>query len=309
MALNRGHTYRERIDERAAGRTLLGHLAVFTHATLAEWRARIEAGLVRLDGATASAEQVLRKGQSLTWARPPWEEPPVPLCMAVLHQDDDLLAVGKPRGLPTMPAGGVFLEHTLLAVVQRRSPEAVPMHRLGRGTSGIVLFARTAIARSAVQAAFRAHEVRKLYRALCQGEPRADAFAITAPIGEVAHRHLGTVRAAAADGKPSISHVRVLERRSTCSLVEVEIETGRPHQIRIHLAHAGHPLLGDPLYEEGGVPRADATSVPADLGYWLHARLLSLRHPRTGEPLTIECAPPPILRPQATAAGRPASIW
>ena len=296
MALNRGYTHRERIDGRSAGLTLLAHLAHHAHASADEWRARIEAGLVRLDDAGCTPDTVLRAGQTLTWARPPWQEPEVPLSYAVLFRDQDLLAVAKPRGLPTMPAGGEFLDHTLLALVRRRDPEASPMHRLGRGTSGIVLFARTALARSAVQAVFRARAIKKVYRALCAASPKADIFITDATIGEVAHEKLGTVRAATPSGQPSRSTVRVLERRDGATLVEVEIETGRPHQIRIHLAHAGHPLVGDPLYGPGGVPREDVVSRPSDLGYWLHAARLALPHPRTGAPLLIECAPPPVLR-------------
>ena len=299
---NRGYTHRERIDGASAGRSLLDHLAQFPHATAEEWRERIAAGLVLLDGAEASAGSVLRAGQTLTWARPPWEEPAVPLSYGVLFRDEALLAVAKPRGLPTMPGGGEFLDHTLLALVRRRDPAASPMHRLGRGTSGIVLFARTAAARSAVQAAFRARSLRKVYRALCTASPKADIFITDAPIGAVAHPQLGTIRAASPAGQPSRSTVRVLERREGASLVEVELDTGRPHQIRIHLAHAGHPLVGDPLYGPGGLPRPDVVSKPSDLGYWLHAWRLELLHPTTGTPLVIECAPPPPLRTTAESS-------
>jgi 23S rRNA pseudouridine1911/1915/1917 synthase len=99
--------------------------------------------------------------------------------------------------------------------------------------------------------------------------------------------------------------VRVLERRSRTSLVEVDIETGRPHQIRIHLAAAGHPLAGDPLYVAGGLPDASNRALPGDLGYRLHALRLVLDHPVTGRRLTLECRPPAALR-QTPAAGRPA---
>jgi len=188
----------------------------------------------------------------------------------------------------------------LLAVVRRRAPEAVPMHRLGRDTSGVVLFARTASAREAVAALFRGRGVRKLYRALCSGHPERDLFTVDAPIGEVPYAPTGTIHAAAADGKAARSHVRVVERRGgaePASLVEVEIETGRPHQIRIHLAFAGHSLVGDPLYGPGGLPFPGGTAVPGDPGYLLHAMRLELAHPRTGAPVVIECAPPPVLRP------------
>lgn len=323
MKPNRGHVHRERIDPSCAGRSLVAHLAGrWGLSSEAEWRARIEQGQVRLDGAQAAPEQPLSAGQELTWRRPPWVEPEVPLCAAVLYQDEELIAVAKPRGLPTMPGGGEFLEHTLLAVVRKRAPGANPMHRLGRGTSGVVLFARTAAAGRAVQEAFRARAVRKLYRALCCGRPARDAFSVDAPIGEVPHPLLGGVHAAAAGGRPSRSSVRVLERRAGapsgvapvapemgaankpdaggdgCALVEVEIETGRPHQIRIHLASAGHPLCGDPLYGAGGLPLPGTRALPGDAGYLLHAHRLELAHPRTGAPLSIECAPPLALRVQ-----------
>ncbi len=300
--MNQGHTYREQVDGRGAGRTVLAHLSArFEHAGPAEWAERIALGQVRLDGAPTAAEALLRAGQWLCWERPPWEEPPVPLDTAVLHEDDLLLAVAKPRGLPTMPGGGLYLEHTLLAVVRRRAPEASPMHRLGRDTSGVVLFARTAAAARIVQAAFRARRVGKVYRALCAGHPASDAFTVDAPIGEVTHPLLGTVHAAAAGGRPSRSHVRVLERRQAegegpSALVEVQIETGRPHQIRIHLAHAGHPLVGDPLFGAGGVPLPGTLALPGDPGYLLHALRLELEHPLGGTRLVIECAPPPVLR-------------
>jgi 23S rRNA pseudouridine1911/1915/1917 synthase len=219
----------------------------------------------------------------------------VPLCYAVLYQDEDLLAVAKPSGLPTMPSGG-YLEHCLLSRVRQRYPEATPAHRLGRGTSGVVLFARTPLAMRELAALWRDHRAEKVYRALVTGQPALDAFTVTTPIGPVAHGLLGTVHAASAAGKASTSHVRVLARRDPDSLVEVRIETGRPHQIRIHMAASGHPLVGDPLYAVGGGLREDGEALPGDEGYLLHALRLSLPHPRTGSPFTVECAPPPKLR-------------
>ena len=181
------------------------------------------------------------------------------------------------------------------------------MHRLGRDTSGLVLFARTAAAAGVVQAAFRARRVGKVYRALCTGHPAADRFTVDAPIGEVAHVLLGTVHAASPDGRPSRSHVRVLERRGgggeqPGALVEVAIETGRPHQIRIHLAFAGHPLAGDPLYGASGLPLPGTRALPGDPGYLLHALRLELDHPLDGSRLRVECAPPPTLRVGGGAA-------
>lgn len=309
MEENHGHTYLERIDAGGAGRAVLAHLSArFGRASPAEWRERIALGQVLLDDSPAVADALLRAGQWLAWMRPPWIEPPVPLDAAVIHEDALLLAVAKPRGLPTMPGGGLYLEHTLLAVVRRRYPEASPMHRLGRDTSGVVLFSRTPAAARVVQAAFRARRLRKVYRALCVGHPTRDAFSVEAPIGEVDYPPLGTVHAAATGGRSASSHVRVLERRlgdgePPTALVEVEIETGRPHQIRIHLAYAGHPLAGDPLFGAGGRPLPGTRALPGDPGYRLHALRLELDHPLDGRRLAIECAPPPMLR--ARSGGPP----
>jgi 23S rRNA pseudouridine1911/1915/1917 synthase len=292
--VNSGFEYREEIGAGSAGLTVLAYLAArYRHSSEEAWRDRIERGEVRLGGATAGQGDLLAAGAVLTWRRPPWEEPAVPLSFAVLFRDADLLAVAKPAGLPSVPNGG-FLEHTLLHRVQRRFPEATALHRLGRGTSGLVLFARSDRARRALAAAWRRGEVKKLYRALVAGRPEEDEFTVAAPIGPVPHPTLGQVHAANPQGKPAVSHVRVLCRRDSDSLVEVAIPTGRPHQIRIHLAAAGHPLVGDPLYVAGGVPGPDAGR-PGDLGYRLHACRLSFAHPATGAPVVLECAAPPAL--------------
>ncbi|MDR3684804.1 MAG: pseudouridine synthase [Geothrix sp.] len=294
---NGGFRYQEQIATSASGRGVLAHLMIrYPLASQPEWLSRIDSGQVFLEDRPARRDDILRAGQRLVWARPPWIEPEAPLATAILYEDGDLLAVAKPSGLPTLPGGGEFLDHTLLALVRRRHPEASPMHRLGRGTSGLVLFAPTARARKPLQAAFQGDGTRKVYRTLCSGHPEAATFDITAPIGEVPYAPLGRLHAALVGGRPSKSRVTVLERREDASLLEVEIATGRPHQIRIHLAWAGHPLVGDPLYGPGGVPRPGTRALPGDPGYRLHAHRLELAHPRTGEWLTLACQPPPPLR-------------
>lgn len=293
--MNAGFVYREQVGPEAAGRTVLDHLAArHRHSTADAWRARIEAGEVLVGHERAGPASVLRPGDWVAWRRPPWEEPPVPLAFAVLGRDASLLAVAKPRGLPSIPNGG-FLEHTLLHLVRARYPEAAAMHRLGRGTSGVLLFARTAQARQAVSAAWRTGQVEKVYRALVTGVPDRARFTVDAAIGLVDHPRLGRLHAVVAGGKAARSHVRVLAARDGNALVEVTIPTGRPHQIRIHMAAAGHPLVGDPLYVAGGGPAPDG-ALPGDPGYRLHAHRLRLPHPATGTSVAFECSPPPDLR-------------
>jgi 23S rRNA pseudouridine1911/1915/1917 synthase len=292
--LNQGFTYAERIDQRGHGHTVLDYLAAhYAHATREEWVENLALGRVLLEDRPTCAAERLQRGQQLSWLRPPWEEPEVPLGYAILLEDDDLLAVAKPSGLPTLPGGG-YLEHTLLALVRRRHPQASPIHRLGRGTSGVVLFGRTAAAGRALCGALREHRMSKIYRALVQGAPLEDSFTVDTPIGPIAHPRLGTVHGASPLGRAAISHVRVLERRSQDSLVEVHIETGRPHQIRIHLATCGHPLVGDPLYVAGG---GVLDALPGAEGYLLHAFRLTFPHPRSGIQTLVECQPPACLRP------------
>jgi 23S rRNA pseudouridine1911/1915/1917 synthase len=294
--LNKGFAYKEIVDRRAEGKGLLDHLALrYGHSSSAEWRERVESGGVLLNGEPAETGTILKAGDAVVWSRPPWVEPEVPLAFAVLCEDDALVAVAKPSGLPTLPGGG-FLENTLLALVRARYPGASPLHRLGRGTSGIVLFARTREAMRILSKAWRERRVLKTYRALARGRPEWDALVIDAPIGPVPHALLGRIHAATPDGKVALSRAKVLERRFDTSLVEVVIETGRPHQIRIHLAYCGHPLVGDPLYAEGGKPLGPATALPGEGGYALHAARLALPHPLTGAPFKVECTPPKILR-------------
>jgi 23S rRNA pseudouridine1911/1915/1917 synthase len=296
-ALNHGFEYRKRLGAAAAGLSLIDYLTrCYSRFTHEEWLDRIESGRVLLDGIPSKQNAILCPGQLLSWMRPPWEEPEAPRSFAILYQDEHLLGVAKPEGLPTIPGGGDFMEHTLLSLVRCHFPGASPLHRLGRGTSGIVLFAITPEASSKISQAWRCGQILKVYRALAAGCPASDEFEVDTPIGPVPHRILKTIYAACPTGKPAHSYIKVLERRDACALLQIRITTGRPHQIRIHLAAAGHPLVGDPLYAVGGVPTENSRALPGDLGYYLHSALLGFPHPATRKWTEITCAPPPPLR-------------
>ena len=141
--LNRGYAYATIISSKCRGQTVLSYLAShYPHSTSQDWQQKLNGGEVTLNGVTATGSELLSSGQTLIWSRPPWIEPDAPRQFEVLLDDPHLLAVNKPSGLPTLPGGG-YLENTLLRLVQKHVPNASPVHRLGRGTSGIVLFAKT----------------------------------------------------------------------------------------------------------------------------------------------------------------------
>jgi len=295
--LNRGFEYRRLLGAEAAGLPVIEYLVRHYPAfTREEWLERIHSGRVLIDGIAAEQNRILKPGQSLSWLRPPWKEPEVCRSFAILFRDEHLLAVAKPSGLPTLPGGGLFMENTLLSLVRGHFPGANPLHRLGRGTSGVVLFAMSRETSSKILRGWHNREVLKVYRALAAGCPEEDKFDVHAPIGPVPHPILKTIHAACPAGKPAHSHVQVLERRDGASLLEVKITTGRPHQIRIHLAAAGYPLVGDPVYGIGGVPDEASPALPSDLGYYLHNALLGFSHPADGRWTEIACTPPPVLR-------------
>jgi len=319
--LNRGYAYTTKIGSKYHGQTLLSHLAsLYSHSTSQAWQQNLNNREVALNGVTATGSESVTAGQTLVWNRPPWIEPDAPQHFEVLFEDPHLLAVNKPSGLPTLPGGG-FMENTLLRLVQKQTPNANPVHRLGRATSGIVLFAKTPQAAAKLSANWNTSRIQKIYRALAQGIAQQDAYEILTPIGLVPHPRIGSVWAAKPSGKPSKSLAKVISRspsstassgtaspstvssstasNSTASpstpdttTFEVSLNSGRPHQIRIHLASINHPLVGDPLYGSTGQPLENLPGLPGDGGYFLHARFLKFHHPITGEQINLEAALP-----------------
>ena len=306
--MNQGWTYTNRV--RTAGETVLDYyVRRYQHSTKAEWRSRIQQGSILLEGKPVEAQQVLTTGQVLTYQRPPWQEPTVPLEFEVLYEDADLWAIAKPAGLPVLP-GGKFLENTLLWVMRSRYPNErpAPVHRLGRGTSGVMLVAKSQRAKADLSRQFRDRTrstigtLRKVYRALigpAHSTELSDRFTCDYAIGKIPYPRLGYVYGYTKDGLFARSEGRVLTRSANSTLVKVSISTGRPHQIRIHLAAAGYPLLGDPLYRVGGRPDPEGDAIPSDCGYCLHAHQLQFAHPKTGELCVVSAA-----LPAALAGGR-----
>lgn len=302
--MNRGWSYRDRVGHEAAGLSISSFYSQsYRHSDATRWQQRLVDGEIEHNGLCTHDDRLLAAGDQLVWHRPPWWEPEVPQLFDVIHDDGDLLIVNKPSGLPVMPAGG-FLEHTLLRLLEQRWPADPPrpVHRLGRGTSGLLICARRGPSRAWLSAALRDHRradaatvsIEKIYRCRTVVAELKAKGRIEVPIGALEHPRLGRLWCADPQGLPSRSDYRLLRREADGNLLEVAIQTGRPHQIRIHLAAIGAPLLGDPLYVAGGWV-GDFDALPGDLGYQLHAHRLRLRDPR-GQLLRFEAPLPANLR-------------
>ena len=291
---NDGWTYRDRVRPADAGRWLSDWLAHrYRHSSREVWLQRIAAGEWLLNGVLLSGDALLQGGESLCWQRPPWLEPAIPDEWETVHDDGDLLVINKPSGLPVMPGGG-FLRHTLTTLLEPTG--ARPVHRLGRFTSGLQVCARNPSTRALLSRRFHPEGgCRKIYQAWARRIPGLDpgqVLTVASDVVEREHPLLGWVWGPEpyADGRirkrlTAHSEVQLLERSAAGDRLEVAITTGRPHQIRIHLAQLGSPLLGDPLY---GLNREiSALATPGEGGYRLHAWRLD------GDDLFFQCPPPP----------------
>jgi len=225
------------------------------------------------------------------------------VALAILHQDEHLAAVDKPAGRIVIPGRGP-MEKTLREEAEELLGKLWVVHRLDRGTSGVLLFARSAEAHRAVSMAFEHHQVSKRYLALVRGLV-AGELRVDVPI---APGRRGRMRVAGeTGGRPSVTFVRPLARFPAgglpdLTLVEAFPESGRTHQVRVHLAHVGHPLAVDPDYGDAG-PLALPRGGPILARTPLHAASLELLHPVSGRPLRIESPMPSDMEAAIAAAG------
>ena len=264
----------------------------------------VETGSVRVDGQEAAKSERVRAGSWLDVELPgPGPDPAVAAAepvdgLRVVYDDDDLVVVDKPVGVAAHPSpgwtgptviGGLAAAGYRISTSGAAERQGV-VHRLDVGTTGLMVVAKSERAYSVLKDAFRNRDVDKRYAALVQGHPDPSRGTIDAPIDR--HPTHDYKWAVVADGKPSITHYETVEAFRAASLLDIRLETGRTHQIRVHMAAVRHPCVGDLTYG------ADPT-LSARLGLsrqWLHARRLAFAHPADGRAMEFDSLPPADLQ-------------
>ncbi len=248
----------------------------------------LKEGLAAVNGTTVKPNYRVKCGDDVRLELPPATEPdilPEEMPLDILYEDEDVLVVNKPKGMVVHPAAGhptgtlvngimAHCKGNLSGINGIMRPGIV--HRIDKDTTGSVIICKNDAAHSHIAAQLKDHSVVRHYHAICYGVLEEDERTVCAPIG----RHPTDRKKMAVNeknGKHAVTHIRVLKRFHGYTYVECRLETGRTHQIRVHMASIGHPLLGDTVYAPG------RTSPYKLEGQCLHAKVLGFRHPRTGE--------------------------
>ena len=256
----------------------------------------IAEGRVRVNGKPAAKSARLSGGETVTVDVPQLREtalPPQDIPLDVVYEDDDVIVVNKPTGLVVHPAPGhpdgtlvnALLHHcgdSLSGIGGEKRPGIV--HRIDRDTSGLIIAAKNDAAHLALSAQLKDHSLSRTYECLVTGNMKQDSGTVDAPIGRSSADR--KKMAVVPTGRRAVTHWEVIARYPGVTHLRCRLETGRTHQIRVHMAYIGHPILGDTVY---GAKKP----VPGLTGQCLHATGLRFIHPRTGEPVELHCPLPP----------------
>lgn len=293
------HAHQLEVPDDAAGRrldqVLAGLLPEYSRSRLGAW---IKSGEVRLDGETVLPRHIVRGGERIEVLAEPIAQvklAPQAIALDVRYADADILVINKPAGLVVHPGAGQP-DGTLLNALLHydaslaQLPRAGIVHRLDKDTSGVMVVARSLRAHTALVAQLQAREIHRQYAAVVYGAMIAGG-SVNAPIGRSPRDRL---RQAVVDGpasKPAVTHYRVRERFRAHTLIECRLETGRTHQIRVHMAHVRHPLLGDATYSSLKLPKGASPEFIETLRGFrrqaLHAEKLEFSHPVSGEIVSV----------------------
>jgi len=276
----------------------------------------IEDGHILVDGRTYRAGHKLSGGEIVQVTIPPPEPTdirPERIPLDIIYEDSDIAVVNKPRGMTVHPAPG-SPSHTLVNAILAHCKDLSGVggverpgivHRLDKDTSGLLVVAKNDAAHLALQSQIQKRTMKRRYLAVVHGETKFTDAEIDAPIGRhpTDRKRMAVIEYAQDRGlkaRRAITHLHVLERFREFTFLEARLETGRTHQIRVHISYIGHPVVGDPVYgpkrplpsQFGGIRQRDLAEIIRNLGgQALHAASLAFRHPRTGEEMTFEAPP------------------
>lgn len=244
---------------------------------------RMAKSVTTMDGEPIDWRTPLPKGTELTFSVPEARSSYFPEEgeLEIRYEDEHLLAVYKEAGIATHPEapgqGGTLMNKVMMHIEKNGGTYAEHIHRLDKGTAGVLLIAKHPVAKAMLDRMLERHEIRRTYKAEVEGILKRPKGTINLPLGK--DRHHAAKRRVSLSGQSAITHFTVIERKTDSTIVEAELETGRTHQIRIHFAHLGHPIVGDTLY--GGDETADGE-------YHLTAINLTFSHPFTHETIIVE---------------------
>ncbi|MBQ7335768.1 MAG: RluA family pseudouridine synthase [Clostridia bacterium] len=301
------------VEEADVGKRLDQFVAEQGELTRSAATRLIEDGNVTVGGKESAKNYRVRMGDSVEIRFPeptPCEAVPQNIPLDIVYEDDDLIVVNKPCGMVVHPAAGnpdgtlvnALLYHcgkSLSGVGGVIRPGIV--HRIDKDTSGLLVVAKNDEAHVGLAAQLKGHHINRIYTAIAIGNFREESGTVDAPIGRhpVDRKKMAVIRNAELNAREAVTHWRVLGRGeadgSQFTLLRCELETGRTHQIRVHLSSIGHPLLGDPVYG-GDHTKFEARHKKLMQGQCLHAGELSFRHPRTGKMLCFQAPPPQNLQ-------------
>ena len=288
-----------------AGQRLDAYVASVTDLTRSAAVRLIEEGQITVNGKAPNKKEKVKAGDCVAISLPepePDEAVPQNIPLDIIYEDEDILVVNKPCGMVVHPAAG-NPDGTLVNAILYHCGDSLSgiggvirpgiVHRIDKDTSGLLVVAKNDAAHLALSEQLKVHRVRRVYHAIAIGNLKEDAGTVDAPIGRhpTDRKRMAVLRGAEAHARDAVTHYRVVERFDGMCHIECQLETGRTHQIRVHMASLGHPLLGDPVY--GGANHRFCQNHAALIhGQCLHAAELSLIHPRSGEEMHFECPLP-----------------
>ena len=284
------------ITENQAGERIDRFLADSQDLTRSFLQKILKEGEVIVNGKSVKANYKLRKGDRIEFEIPEAVEPDIvaeDIPLSILYEDADVLVVDKPKGMVVHPAAGHYSGTLVNALMYHCKGELSGIngvlrpgivHRIDRDTTGSIIICKNDMAHNEIARQLKEHSINRRYRAIVTGVLKDEEGTIEGAIGR--DKKDRKKMAITADGKPAVTHYRVLQRFKHYTYVECVLETGRTHQIRVHMASIGHPLLGDEVYGR----RSDKYKCE---GQCLHAMTLGFHHPRTGEYIEVNAPLPP----------------